>query len=547
MTEQLADVNQASQQPVVGRKRRPRTRGNKKRRDKSKNKNSTERDQDADQDHDEESDSDEEEELEKEPTPAEPVVKSEERKAKEKARRQRRWEHKKQALIADMADAEPAASETSTSTPSTLAPPHLESMSAPTTPSKGTRNVTPLSPLVQQGEQIEDNAANSESESAPVLHCPAPTRTSLTPIADAEARLARQKQQHEAEKEAWYNDLAESRNRIDELEQAAAKAKTDYAKLQVALRDTLRERDNMRNSVDRLSTDRSAFNKREEDAARRIRAQDAAIEIHKRDIAHLNSQVTDQQEAATKQGEELDFANAMKDTLNSQLDDANKQLQILDAVKEENGELINQWDHFNERLEEIFEEIGSSLSVDERLARLRDLKSSSMMRSDSTSEMHALTPGSRRSISGATLEDDMAGVDDSGSETDVEDPESPGSSKITSQDTTQHVPEPQIIIKEVPAEPEIIIKHVPETRYVHMPITTNAALAALSPWLWVGAMLLLLVVAAWSGALAREKAVWRAANSLTYDRLMGQSAETWVEWVVLGVERMVGVDRSVYG
>ena len=86
------------------------------------------------------------------------------RKAAMKARKEQGDQHAGGAAGTEMASAEPADTEKPISTPGALAPPHLQSMSSPTTPIKGTRNITPLSPLVQQGEKLEDYAASSDCE-----------------------------------------------------------------------------------------------------------------------------------------------------------------------------------------------------------------------------------------------------------------------------------------------------------------------------------------------------------------------------------------------
>lgn len=86
------------------------------------------------------------------------------RKAAMKARREQGDQHAGDAAGTEMASAEPADTEKPISTPGALAPPHLQSMSSPTTPIKGTRNITPLSPLVQQGAQLEDYVASSDCE-----------------------------------------------------------------------------------------------------------------------------------------------------------------------------------------------------------------------------------------------------------------------------------------------------------------------------------------------------------------------------------------------
>lgn len=317
-----------------------------------------------------------------------------------------------------------------------------------------------------------------------------------------------------------------------------AALKKDRTRLETELRDTNHARAADLQRIDQLSAEAKEHEAFSNQAATTSQARDRVAAELKQSIKDLSSELFDVKAATEKLGKELDEANALKDSLHTELDDANEQLRVMDAIRDENSALIEEREDFNARLEDMFEFIGRGLSPAERLVRLQELKDSRMRRSDSTQEMHSRTPGSRRSISGATLEDDLAGAGDSDSETDVEDLESPASLKTTSPETATHVPEPQVVVKEV---------HVPEIRYVHVPITNKAALAALSPWLWLVAMLLSLFIAVWAAALAREKAVWRAANSLTYDRLLGQSAETWAEWVVLGVERMIGVDRSLYG
>lgn len=97
-------------------------------------------------------------------TTDEPAVNNRARKAAMKARKEQGDQHAGGAAGTEMASAEPADTEKPISTPGALAPPHLQSMSSPTTPIKGTRNITPLSPLVQQGEKLEDYAASSDCE-----------------------------------------------------------------------------------------------------------------------------------------------------------------------------------------------------------------------------------------------------------------------------------------------------------------------------------------------------------------------------------------------
>jgi hypothetical protein len=58
-------------------------------------------------------------------------------------------------------------------------------------------------------------------------------------------------------------------------------------------------------------------------------------------------------------------------------------------------------------------------------------------------------------------------------------------------------------------------------------------------WMWLSLSLGLLMCVGGFAGLWREQQIWVAANDTAYQRLMGTSQETWLDWVIMGVKDLV--------
>jgi len=74
---------------------------------------------------------------------------------------------------------------------------------------------------------------------------------------------------------------------------------------------------------------------------------------------------------------------------------------------------------------------------------------------------------------------------------------------------------------------------------VYTPVDRYIDRAVVPWWMWLLLLLGLLMCAGGFAGLWREQQIWIAANDIAYQRLMGTSQETWVEWIIMGVEELL--------
>lgn len=414
--------------------------------------------------------------------------------------------------------------------------------------SRPQRDITPLSPSVRDGQQIEADAEASDA-----------------------TKLQRQLESTRAENIRLYDSLAKLTADLDTANKQLSQLQSDKKEWEQQNNDIDRENKNLagiatehENAKDQLEKEVDLLKKRDED-------QTKVISQLKEESSKLHSELKDANEGKNAAQTAKDDYESMKSELHARIDELELDAVVMKDVAGDNDRLKNEIDTVHSSLEDVFTDMVKDLPLDEQIEYLRDQQSIAPIgrqQADTNTSLHEELDGALENVAenaDKTTQTDAATmpqlvnkttqtsavlpkmvesstqtsikkIADSTTQTDAVLP-----TMVENSTQTDPMPAPPATIKEVTK-----IKRVKEivSKEVQIPVT---------PW-WVWFVLLLGIVACF-GAFAglwRERQIWIDANDLAYERLAGVNNEGWIRWITLGTEEVVvgglgGVGGGFFG
>lgn len=397
------------------------------------------------------------------------------------------------------------------------------------------------------------------------------------------ARLVADSKKANAEKGEWYDLIQKANEQRDEALEKLRKQESENNQLRQLNTELYFERNDPATGLLKKLEDGEAdiqdLQQELKEERQRNKAAKKENEALKKDAASLTSELKDTIKSKHQAEADKDDLEGVNHELHERIDALEGEVASYEDVEAENTRMEEEIANVHSTFEDIFTDMAKDLSIPQKLEYLYEQKAAPVTRP--------------RIVSGASLHDELADLSDNDSNHEHSDetpaqtlgfsaiqsvetaPTAAPTKNYTSSETQTGDVTPQIEAKKpfVPTyaeigtetEPEAPVKPAPEAikatfadkkvqtepdapaepvpqptkpvkiRTVYRTIEKSVHVSVTPSWMWVVFLAAILACLAAFAGLYREREIWLDANNPAYQRLMGESQESWMEWFGLGM------------
>jgi myosin heavy subunit len=247
--------------------------------------------------------------------------------------------------------------------------------------------------------------------------------------ADALARLAKKEEELETAKNDYHDLLVQRDGRIEELEKTLNSLRSDVSNIRKEKDDLAREISTHKETAINVTAAKEKVDKElKQQKGFADHDREVAEKLYKESVEH-GKEMKLAKEASRKFKERISELTATNKQLHEQVDDLEAQKETLQtanshfALKQEGDE--NDVSHATKEFEQMFQDLGRELDLNGYVSHVRDLLSTGHLKRQSSqlSLERQLSPQKSnqelRTVTGKSLQDQLAAVDDASSEHSV--------------------------------------------------------------------------------------------------------------------------------
>ncbi|KAK5123809.1 hypothetical protein LTR85_002445 [Meristemomyces frigidus] len=326
-----------------------------------------------------------------------------------------------------------SAAEASVYSTQPLAEPNQRDAIAEQPPRPKTPNLQPL-PTPSRNtvtSPFSPKSARALEHSRNISHVPAtPTieeSDSNKAETNAEARLAKQKNEFDDVKKDWYDRVSKAEEEAEEATKKLKKAEEEKTKLKNQAEGHAAEVKSLSKQLDGLKREKEQKLKQKHAKVGEAKDHDEHIKALQDELANALSDLQDEQAESKKLREQNDEYEAKRSGLHQEIDDLTKARDDAIGASKENNEAREMLVEINAQFEQMFENLGEGLSMNDYIDHVRSLQHNSRLRRDDSRASMASDFGepqagrsgrpSNRQVSSASMAEELQGAE-SGNDTD---------------------------------------------------------------------------------------------------------------------------------